>query len=171
MLKKEVVALYQGLNRVGNLSGVKFAYAVSRNLAILKPEIEALEKITEPTDEYKKFDEERVKLVEKFALKDDKGKAKMVSMKENPQLTEYVVDPLKQEELNKEFEDLKNEYKEAVEGRENQIKEYNELLNTESEIQLHKISQSEVPNQITASQMNSIFAIVDEEIVSPIQNI
>lgn len=169
MLKEDLILFNQGLNSVAHLSGVKFAYAVSRNLSILKPELESLEKAAKPTDEYMKFEDERIKLVEKFAEKDEKGKAKQVPMVSNPRQTEYVIDKDKQEELDKEFGELKEKHKEAVEGREKQIKEYNELLKSEApKLEFHKVSIDQVPAQINVTQMHSIREyMVEDNVPSP----
>ena len=43
MTKQDIVELWQGLNKVRHLTGVKFAYAVAKNINILKPEVTALE--------------------------------------------------------------------------------------------------------------------------------
>src|SRR3990167_5070475 len=127
MLKKEILQLYRALNTLGQLQGVKFAYAVSRNLAILKPEIEALEKASSPTPEFMEMDKERIKLVEEHAEKDEQGKPKKKG-------NEYVIPEDKKEDFENAFEAFKLEHKELFDAREKQIEEYNALLQTESEI-------------------------------------
>jgi len=160
MLKSDLLVLNQNLNKLGNLSGVKFAYCVSRNLSLIKPEIESLQKIVEPSEEYQKFDKERIEMVEKFAKKDEKGKAIQVN-------NNYEIEEGKQEELDKEFGILKMEHQEAFDAREKQIAEYNELLKTELTIVLHKIALADVPQNITVQQMYGISDIVEESIPSP----
>jgi formate dehydrogenase maturation protein FdhE len=160
MLKSELISLYQALNKLGNLKGVKFAYGVSKNISIIKPEIELLEKSATMTDEYKEFEEERIKMVEKFAKKDDKGKPIMVN-------DVYDIEKDNQKELNKAFEVLKSEHKKAFEAREKQVQEYNELLKTDSTIKLFKISLGDIPNEITVAQMHSISEIVEDSIPTP----
>ena len=170
MTKEELLLLNQGLQKVLHLSGVKFAYAINRNLDILKPEMEALEKAAKPSEDYLKFDAERIELVEKYAEKDEKGKAKQVPMATNPQQTEYVIEEGKQKELDKEFGKLKEKHKEAIEAREKQVKEYNELLKTETtKLEFHKVNISDIPNQINGIQMNGIKDIIIDSVVSPIQ--
>lgn len=156
--KTEIIQLYQALNRLGNLSGVKFAYAVSRNIHLIEPEIKSIEKALEASDEFKKFEDKRMELVNKFGKKDDKGKP---LVKDN----EYEMD--NKEEFEKEFETLKEENKEVYEARQKQIEEYNELLKSESTVVLHKIQLSDVPQNITVTQMNSISSLISEDILSP----
>ena len=42
-----------------DLKGVKISYAIARNIAILKPEAEALLKAKEPSNDFKVYDNER----------------------------------------------------------------------------------------------------------------
>ena len=163
---QDLLLFNQALNSVLHLSGAKFAYAVSRNLAILKPEMESLEKASTPSEAYLKFDEERIKLVEKYAEKDEKGKPKQVPMAINPRQTEYVIEQDKQNELDTEFGKLKEEHKEAIEARETQVKEYNELLKTDApKLEFHKITIADVPNNINGSQLHGIREFMVEDAV------
>jgi hypothetical protein len=160
MLKQDLIVLYRSLNQLGSLQGVKFAYAVSRNIDLIKPELEALEKVSAPSKEYLEFEKTRVALVEKYAVKGEDGK---FIMKNN----EYEIPKEKQEELNTEFGKLREENKELFEARENQIKEYNDLLKEESKIELYKVTLNDVPANITVAQMTSVKAIIDESVPSP----
>ena len=162
MLKKEILQLYGALNTLGQLQGVKFAYAVSRNLAILKPEIEALEKASSPTPEFMEMDKERIKLVEEHAEKDEQGKPKKKG-------NEYVIPEDKKEDFENAFEAFKLEHKELFDAREKQIEEYNALLQTESEVKLHKVNLADVPEKISVQQMHSISSFVEDSIPSPFQ--
>lgn len=165
MLKSEAVALYQNLNKLGQLKGVKFAYAVSKNLNMLKPEVESLEKASAFSDEYKKFDDLRVALAEKHSHKDEKGKPIMIPRADNPRLSDYSIE--NQALFDKEFEALKSEHLTVFDARQKQIEEYNELLQTESTVVLYKVSVADVPADITVTQMYSISAIVEDDIPSP----
>ena len=160
MTKLELLNLNVALTKLGNLSGVKFAYGVSKNLAILKPEMEALEKASAMTDEYKKFEEARIKIAEKYSKKDKDGKA---IIKDNS----YDIEEDKKEEMEKEFDILKKENEEVFNAREKQIMEYAELIKSESNVTLYKIALSDVPSNITVAQMASISSIVEEEVLSP----
>ena len=83
MKRSEVINLIRNFGEVKDLQGIKFAYAVARNINILKPEFERYEK-------------DRVALAESCAKRDKDGKAET---KDNT----YVFEDLKlfQEELQK----------------------------------------------------------------------
>lgn len=164
MTKGDTVNIYANLKKLGNLRGAKFAYAVQKNISLLDPEIEALKKALEFSDDYKKYDEARIKLAESYAKKDAKGKPVLIKttnergevVREEYDLTEETKD-----EFEKKFEALKEEHKTVVEARDTQIKEQNDLLKTESTIVFHKIALADVPADISVAQMGFISEIVE----------
>ena len=159
MLKSESITLFRNLNTLGGLKGVKFSYAVAKNLNILKPELESLEKSMEASDSFKEYDAKRVVLVEKHANKDKDGKPKK---EEVNGVEQYVVEENKKA-FEKDWESLKKEYKDALDARQKQTDEYTELLTTKSEVVLHKIKLEDVPADINAQQMAGIVDLVDEK--------
>ncbi len=160
MTKSESIALFNALNTLGKLKGVKFAYAVSRNVSALKTELESLEKASAASKEFEEFEKKRIEMVEKFSKKDKDGKAEKKG-------NNYIIEDGKQPELDKEFEALKSENQEVWDARLKQIEEYNELLKTDSSVALHKISLSDVPTDITVEQMHMITEMVEESTPSP----
>lgn len=153
MTKGDNISLYQNLTKLGKLSGVKFAYAVAKNIAILKPELEALQKSLEAAPEYTEFEKARIALAESMAKKDENGKPVSEDGK-------FVMED--DEAFEKAFTALKEEHKDALEARKVQIEEQNELLKTESTIVLHKVKLEDVPREITVEQMQSIAEIVED---------
>lgn len=153
MTKQEALTIYQTLNGMSAFTGVKFTYAIAKNLSLLKSDIEALQKSLEPTEEYQKFDKERMELVKKYAQKDEKG---------NPvvQGTQYVLEDEKA--FDKGFEALKKKNSELVKERSKQLIEYQELLKTESTVVLHKVNLNDCPKELNAAQMHGILPIIEE---------
>ena len=162
--KGDTVNIYANLKKLGNLRGAKFAYAVQKNINLLEPEIEALKKALEFSDDYKKYDEARIKLAESYAKKDEKGKPKVVKTNnERGEVVreEYDLEEETKDEFEKKFGELKEEHKTAVEAREVQVQEQNDLLKTESTIVFHKIALADVPTDISVAQMGFISEIVE----------
>src|SRR3990167_4508990 len=112
MTKGQLVELFSTLNTLGKLQGVKFTYAVARNIA-------AINKSLEPSSEFMVYDKERVELAQKFAKKDEKDKP----LTEN---NRYVMEDEKG--FDKAFAKLQEKHKEVIEKREKQFKDYIELL-------------------------------------------
>lgn len=157
--KGEILSLFRNLNQLGGLAGVKFSYAVARNINLLKPELESLEKSMELPEKFKEFEKERIELVEKWAEKDDKGKPKKEKAENGAE--QYIMGA-DEKKFEKEFTALKTKHKEAVSAREKQVEEYTKLLTTDSEVKLYKIKLDDVPKEITAKQMAGIYNIIDE---------
>jgi len=160
MKKSEVLLLYRSLNQLGALSGAKFSYAIAKNINILKGEVEALDKALEPDEKFQEFEKQRVALLEKYAEKDDTGKPKKEGTEGGSE--QYVMgDNLKRFE--KEFEVLKKDHKDAVDARDVQIEEYTKLLETDIEINLHRLKMEDVPETITTRQLAGIYEIIDDK--------
>lgn len=152
MTNLELVNLYESLTLL-NLKGVKFAYAVAKNINIIKPELKALSDAQKPSELYKEYEKERIELCKKMASKDEKGKP---IIEENA----YKFDD--KEAFEAELDKLKKKHKEAVEEREKQAKEVEELFSMKSKIKLHKIKIDDVPQEISTKELSSIMFIIEE---------
>ncbi len=150
--KEKAVDLFNSLNDVGSLQGVKFAYAIARNINILKPEVEAIQKAIEPNNDFKEYNEKRVELAEKYSVKVD-GKAKV----ENGQ---YVLE--NEDDFKKEFKLLKDKYKSVIDARQRQQDEFEEMIKEEFEIELFTLPVEYIPENISTDQMEGILSIVVE---------
>lgn len=169
MKNKEILSLAQALNQVGNLSGIKFSYAVAKNNNLIKTELEAFKEALKPSDAFLEQDKKRIALCENYADKDEKGKAKMqmVRFANGTQGTNYVfnggLEP-SQEYLDA-VESLKKEdaeYRTQVELKEKQGKEYDELMEQENKFTPYKIKLADLPKEITAAQTTALFALIEE---------
>ncbi len=135
LTREELVKLNNALAAVGNLSGVKFAYAVAKNREELKPEIKSLQAANEPSEAFNILDAARVELAKEYAKKVD-GKPVVEG-------DSYVMED--QALFDKAFDKLKAKHKDAVEAREKQMKDFEELLKEVVEIDLHTISPEYAP--------------------------
>lgn len=158
MIKKDVIELYNGLKGVSKFPGVKFAYTIARNLEVLKPEVNSLMKAVAHSEDYKKYDQERIELAKKHAKKDEHNRPMMTDDQKN-----YILED--ENDFEKDFKDLNLKNKKVVDAREKQIKEYNSLLETEISLKLVKISTTLLPESITGELVEAIFPILIEETV------
>jgi len=153
--RNELTKLTQAFNNVKDLSGIKFAYAITKNKRKIQQELDTLKEIFKPIAEYDKYEQDRVKLCNELCDKDENN---------NPVIkNNQFVGLEKNEDFNKKVKILQETYKSAIEERENQIKEYNTLMSEEVEIELHKVKLVDVPQNISSKQLESIFVIIDEE--------
>lgn len=155
MLKNsDVLSLDQALSTVGNLSGVKFSYAIAKNRNLVDVEVKALKEALKFSEKYTEFDTKRVELCKRLADKDEKGVAKM-------EANAFVIVANK-EEFDKELETLRAEYKTEIDAREEQLKKFNEMLEEESSFVPHKIKLADLPAAITAAQTTALFNLIEE---------
>jgi len=154
MTNNDLLNLYQALSNLKGLSGVKFCYGIVKNINLLKPEVEAIQKTIEPKEDFQKYEKERIELAQKHAKKKEDGTPIIEGNR-------YVLE--NQKEFEKEFEKLRNKHKKALEEREKQIKEYENLLKEEANIKLYKVSLEDLPQDIKIEQMLAISPIIEEK--------
>lgn len=153
MTNQDLINLYEGLDKVKDLKGFKFAYAVVRNSNKIKTEITNLEETLKTTEKFNEFETKRIELNKKYAKKDEKGEPII-------EKDAYILE--NKEEFEKEYELLKEEYKEEITKREEQNKELVKFLKEETTFELFKVKKEDVPQDITPAQMGGIISIIEE---------
>ena len=151
--RKEFINLYQMLGYLGELTGARFTYTISKNKEILKNVVEEIQKKAEMHENYSEYEKERVELNEKYTKRDKDG---------NPEVKDknYVIkDKVKFDE---EVEKLKEKHKEAIEEREQQRKDVEELANKEITLDLKTIPLSIVPDKVTVDQMDVLSILIKD---------
>jgi hypothetical protein len=154
MKKAELFPLFHALNAVASYPGAKFGYAVAKNLAKVKEECVIIEKLQEPSEEFKAYDAKRIELCKKWAKKDEDGEPVIIGneydLKEN------------MEKFKPESAALAEEYKETLDARRKVMEDVNTLLQEESDIVLHKIKEENLPEVITGEQVMGIMAMIED---------
>lgn len=157
MTNQQVVDLYLGLKTVEDLSGVKFAYAVAKNMVILDREIKPIRVAAEPNGEFKIYEDARIKLAEGHAVIED-GKPKT-----------YVEDGFQrytikdQAKFEEDFKQLRTKHRKAISDRKNQEEEVDLLTKENIEVDIYMIPPSYIPENISTKQMVAILPIVKEK--------
>ena len=151
--RKEFINLYQMLGYLGELTGAKFTYTISKNKEILKKVVEEIQKKAEMHENYREYEKERVELNEKYTKRDKDG---------NPEVKDknYVIkDKAKFEE---EVEKLKKKHKDAIEQREQQREDIDKLADEEITLELKTLPIGIIPNEITVDQMEVLSMLITE---------
>ena len=130
--KAELVTLIDGLFQVQELQGKKFGLAVSKNLTILKKELQDLEDMGKPTEEFIEL-ATQVNEIAKEGASDSKE----------------VIDNLEKE----------NEV--LVKQRREQLDKVTTLMEDEVTVTLNTVTESILPEEISAAQINSIIKIIE----------
>ena len=154
MIKKDLFALQAGLAAVGKLQGVNFAYDVAKNSQIIKHELMALQEAVKPSDKFIEFDQKRIELCREHAEKDEKGGSIIVG-------SEFSIKD--KQAFDADLANLRDEFRDVQDARENQIKEYEQLLEEPCDLNFHKVSKDDLPENITAEQMLGIIEIVEDK--------
>lgn len=156
MTYEELDKLGQGLQSVQNLPGEKFAYAVAKNMVTISNTFKRLGEMLKADKDYTPFDKERVELCRTHAIKDKDGNPIM----ENGAYTKMI----SQKHFNKDFDKLKQKYKEPFEKQEAKVKAYQAKMNEEvgDLSKLHKITKENLPPNITPGQIFNIMPLIEE---------
>lgn len=152
MKRRELYMFMQSLNNLGNLKGVKFAYSIIKNKKKIEEEIKILEEVVKPSDEFSKYEAERIELCELHCEKDDKGE---------PVVEDDKYKIIDESKFDKELETLKESYNTYITEREDQIKDYNKMLDDEIEMDFAKVNFDELPTDISTTQLESITFMLD----------
>ena len=153
MNKKELLEFQEGLKAVSNLKGVKFAYAVSKNFNKIQPEIKSITDAGKPAEEFVKYDKERILLCEKFCKRNAEG---------NPVIVSGGYQMEDKEGFDKKLEALKKKHKKANDAREKQVESYEKFLEEEVVIEIHKVKIEDLPEDLTATQIDSIKEMIED---------
>ena len=149
------LTLYRKLDYLGALKGAKFTFTITRNKQAIKPMVKKVNELATMSGSYKEFDVKRVEINNKYAEKDESGKAKM-------QDERFVILEDKKEDFEKEIEALKEEYKETIKEREEQKNQVEAYLKEETELELKPIPLSMIPDDINVDEMEIIEPLVEE---------
>ena len=129
---RQLADLLVGLYAVQELKGLKFAIQVSKNITMLKKDLEYIDEATKPSAEF-------LALATKVNAVQETG-------------DEDAVEKIKA---------IEEENKELVDERKAQIEEFNTLMEETVEVKLYKISENDLPVDITGKQLNGIELLIN----------
>lgn len=157
MKNYEVLELAETLSAYVNelklLKGAKFGYSIIKNIDLISKEAKTIQDVQLINEDFKKFEQARIDLCEKYANKDEKGKAKRIYKSKNNY--EYDLDKNNSDFVN-EYTQLQNNYSEAIKIQEDNFKEYHSFLNEDNSIELIKFSFDIVPEDISIELLSVI---------------
>ena len=160
MTNKQVLELRNGLeaNMKGlkELRGMKFAYALNKNIKILNDEIATFTPLIETSEEFKTFENERKELCELHCERDENGE--MILIENN---TQYAID-ITSKEWQSAYKELENKFETTIKERSKQIEDYGAFLLDESNISLHKIEIDNVPDNISVEEFELIQSFIKD---------
>lgn len=135
------------------IKGAKFHYALLKNIDILQKELNLIQTKAKPTEKFAEYEKLRVALCEKHSSKNEQGEPNKRDIG-NGQF-EYDIDT-ESEAWKTDIEKLKSENKQVIDERDEQIKNYNEMLDLDAEIKFHLINLEDIPNEVNGEQMQAL---------------
>jgi len=149
---------------------VKLKYALARNKNKIKEPLEAIREATTPGEDFREYERALGKIAEEYSeiLTDDRGREKKKPPKRLPDgRIQYFIDDSRQEEYDKEVENLRNldEHKEAIERQEAREEEFQKLLKEESEVSFFKFNLSLIPDDVELFTVDDLEILYDLKII------
>lgn len=159
MKHSDILALDGAIRSCGNLAGVKFAYALSKNLRLIEPIVKSMADSLQPGAEFKAYNLERVQLAEKHCIKDASDRPVIADGK-------YQFTPQDRITFDARLNDLQVKFADAIAERKQQEDDYIALLDSEIDEQtlpvFHIVKLADVPEGITAGQLEGIHQLIAE---------
>ena len=171
LTNKEMYDVLQGIKKLSNMkvSG-KFAYALTKNKAMIEHEIKVLQDTFPETEDYiqyaKKSEAKRLELCEKFAEKEN-GKPKMIlEMVEGQPKQKFDIAqdrmPKFNEELKVELAKIDKIHEKDIKRREEQLKEFNSLMDEPTNVEFFMVSNGLIPDNISPDELSYILPIIQD---------
>jgi hypothetical protein len=149
----ELLDLHANLTKnIKSFKGAKLAYAVAKNIRLLETEIKSIQDASKPSEEFVKYDEERVALCGKFAKKDSK---------DEPVIEDGRFVMSSPERFEEEFTKLREENSEILEERDVQMKEVQALIDDDVEVELHMVSADALTDDMDAGLAAMILSFLE----------
>lgn len=123
-------------------SNKRFSYALVLNDEAIKPFVKAIQEIAAPSESYIEYEQKRNEIIAEYAKVD--GDDKIIT---NQQGGVVFKDGMF-DEAKAKLEALNEEHAEILEERTQDIKDYNELLMKDVEINIEEVSLDDVPDAV-----------------------
>lgn len=150
----DVLNLEQSIDVLSEVKHMQFAYALMKNKKIIETERELLNQGLIPIESYKEFVDKVTALTKEYC--DLKDKPDVLTKKS---LT--FIEGKDAQEFFDKLDSLHEEYKSAIQERRKQLNDYNQFLQTDVDINLYKIKESNLPEGLSFAELFPLSIIVD----------
>lgn len=161
MKKRSLHNLLNWMKSVNKVKNVTARDNVLRNIKKVQPEVEILDEHSKPSDEFVKFEQARNVLMQGHCIKNKDGSPATTDIGNGRLQYHFEGEGLKA--YNEEAQVLALEHKEAIEEYAQQMKEYEEILDQDIELNLIKVKMSDFPLEVSGEQLEGIMAMIEEE--------
>jgi len=152
MKRSELFDLYNKLQGLRYHSdNKKFSYALIKNIKSIEGDINKLNEIIKPNEDFLKFEQKRISVCQAHAIKDENGEPILNG-------DEFQIEDM--EKFNADLEPMKAKYQSTLSERQKQIEEYNSLLDEEINVDLTLVGPDDLPDGITPNEIEDIYPIL-----------
>lgn len=160
MKRNELISLLDNLEKVKNLTGVKFNYILDKNKKLIQQEIEDMQKQAEPNEKFQDYEKKRLELLTKFAEKEKDGSPKF---EQSGGMVRFDIPEKEMKKFQEEMNKLIDEFKPEITARDKQLIEYDKFLQEKIDLKFHLLKLEDISNDITGEQFEAISVFVEEE--------
>jgi len=158
--RENLVQLYGALNALSEKEmKAKAAYGIAKNKSKVESEVKSIQEAQQkiqPAPEVLEFEEKRINLCKEAANKDDNGEPITIGPR-------FDIPVGAMPDFEKKIDELREEYKEALDQKEKNDEEWVELMKEEIEIDIHQIHIDMMPDTITPQQIELLGEIIVDE--------
>jgi len=152
----EVLNVYTVLTNMKGNYVPKLKYALKRNKDLIGKEYDKINESSESkVEKFKEYEDKRMEKISICAERDEQGRA----IQETPNTIKIQKDKL--EEFKTFIAALNEEYKETLEERKKEIKDFEKSLEEEIEIEAYKISNDLIPEDLSQEQYEILFPLIN----------
>lgn len=165
MKNYELLVIKEAYRELRELSGNKGYYIpLVKNIKLVDIELEGLEAIKTKTEEFEKFLKEKEVLLRKYAKKDEHDNPVKVTEEVNGvSFVKYDIPEESKEEVDTLGKELIEKYKSAIDDMIAKEDEYLKAMNSECEVDFHKIKESDLPKEMSPELFEIILPFVENE--------
>ena len=156
MKNKDLIGIHSKLSVI-ETNNSEHKYIIAKNKRLIEQEFKKLQAFLEPYEDFTIYENERITLCKKYTRKDEKGNLIVIN-------NNYVIDKdikIDDKDFDKAIIELKEKHKDALEIKEQQVKEYEKSLENESTLNLHLI-KSDTIKDYTNAQVDLIFELIED---------
>lgn len=154
MQKKDIVRIYNTIQKCKKLKGGRFSYLLIKAQQLIENEVKALRESISVSKEYTEYIKKKDELKLKFCERDADN---------NPVIIEgyYRIPVFKQPDYETAKKELEKEHFEEIRKYNEMLSEYEKLLEEKIDIKFDKIAQADIPPDITGEQIDGIKEIIE----------
>lgn len=156
MKKRDLISLYNTLQKMDRDYNIKLSYCIARNLRKLEDEYKAIMDIIEPGEEFKAYIAAIKKIQKDFILKDDNGN----SIPGNTPGTVSI--DIKNPDYQKQIKQVNEQHQEIIKKQSEQDKRNETFLNEEIEVDCYKVNIEYLPENISPGTLMALDPILQD---------